>query len=286
MISTTSNRLTYPFYQTLGVFAHSPPHITTLRRPAAKIIIMHSVTFLSALAGASLVLAQPLEAPAAQITAAPDARLVKPALERRQTANKECESKASAIWDDQPNLEISDSVVLWMMSQSEGIETISIDDERYVSSVCAYAFQTSVDAPAPIASAYSSFLSKSASWASEVKPTVTSLAQSCGGALSAGLELVLATDFDSCTSVYDAYIDAALAADNTSNPGSSNTGASPTLSTTGAPTGTAPNDEGEANDVTGDESTSSSTAGAPRETGFAVAAAAAVVAVAGAMVAL
>ncbi|KAK3290148.1 uncharacterized protein B0H64DRAFT_413517 [Chaetomium fimeti] len=253
---------------------------------------MHSFTLLSALAGASLVLAQPLEAPAAapQITAAPDARLVKPALEHRQENSEECESKAAEIFEDQVGMEISNSVARWLMSKAESIQTLSIGDEGYVSGYCSVAFQTSIDAPAPISSAYVSFLSKSASWVNEVKPTVTSLAQSCGGAVSAGLGLVLATDFDSCTSAYDAYIDAALAADNTSSPGASSTGASPTPSTTAQPTGTTPSDDNiddaEANDVTDGESTSTSTGGAPRETGFAVAAAAAVVAVAGAMVAL
>ena len=253
---------------------------------------MHSLTVLSALAGASLVLAQPLEAPAAQVTTAPDARLVKPALAlaRRQGESKECSSKADEIYSNQPDLAISDSVALWMMSQAEQFETVSIDDPKYVSGVCSAAFQTSVDAPAPIASAYSSFVSASASWASKMKPTVTSLAQSCGGALSAGLELVLATDFDSCTSLYDAYLDLALAPV-TSGPGASNTGVTPTESTSGPAETGAPNngsddaDNSDSNDNTDGETTSTSTGAAPRETGFAVAAAA-VVAVAGAMVAL
>ncbi|EAQ92120.1 predicted protein [Chaetomium globosum CBS 148.51] len=250
---------------------------------------MHSLTILSALAGASLALAQPLEAPAAQITAAPDARLVKPALAlaRRQGESKECSSKADEIWSDQPELAISDSLALWMMSQAEQLQTLSIDDPKYISGVCSAAFQTSVDAPAPIASAYSSFVSESVSWANKVKPTVTSLAQSCGGALSAGLELVLATDFDTCTSLYDAYMDAAMAYASTVG----NTSVSPTESNTSsgpAETGAPTNDSDGADnsdDSTDGETTSTSTGAAPRETGFAVAAAA-VVAVAGAMVAL
>ncbi|KAH6649558.1 hypothetical protein F5144DRAFT_553431 [Chaetomium tenue] len=254
---------------------------------------MHSLTVLSALAGASLALAQPLEAPAAQITAAPDARLVKPALAlaRRQAGSKECSSKADEIWSDQPELAISDSLALWMMSQAEQFQTLEIDDPKYISGVCSAAFQTSIDAPAPIASAYSSFVSESISWASKVKPTVTSLAQSCGSELSAGLELVLATDFDTCTSLYDAYIDAAMAFASTVG----NTSVSPTESRTSGsgPTETgAPNNDsddadnsGNSDDSTDGETTSSSTGAAPRETGFAVAAAA-VVAVAGAMVAL
>jgi hypothetical protein len=251
---------------------------------------MHSLTVLSALAGASLVLAQPLEAPAAQITTAPDARLVRPALAlaRRQGESDECSSKADEIYSDQPDLAISDSLALWMMSQATQFETISIDDPKYVSGVCAAAYQTSVEAPAAIASAYSSFVSESASWASKVKPSVTSLAQSCGGALSAGLELVLATDFDSCTSLYDAYLDIALAP-TSSGSEASNTGVTPTESTSGpAETGAPNNDSDDADnsdDGTDGETTSSSTGAAPRETGFAVAAAA-VMAVAGAIVAL
>lgn len=253
---------------------------------------MHSLTVLSALAGASLVLAQPLEAPAAQITSAPDARLVKPALAlaRRQGESEECSSKADEIYSDQPQLEISDSLALWMMTQAEQFATVSIDDPKYVSGVCAAAYKTSVSAPAPIASAYSSFVSASASWASKMKPTVTSLAQSCGGGVSAAVELVLATDFDSCTSLYDAYLEAAMAFASSALE-TINSGVTPTQSTGGpAETGAPTNDsDGAGNsgsdDATDGETTSTSTGAAPRETGFAVAAAA-VVAVAGAMVAL
>jgi hypothetical protein len=125
----------------------------------------------------------------------------------------------------------------------------------------------------------------SASWASKVEPAVTNLAQSCGGGLSAGLELVLATDFESCTSVFGAYVDLAESSAAQATGLESTDTVSPTA--TGGTTSSRPTETPSSNEGTdAGASSSESTAGAPREAGYVVVAAAAVVVVAGAVVAL
>jgi hypothetical protein len=246
---------------------------------------MHPFTVVSALAGMSLVLAKPRAAPAAAplITAAPLAEMVKPALERRQMESEECSSKAQAIWDDQPKLAWTsgDPLVSWLSSLS-GAYTALIQD---VNIICSIQNPATIDAPDSISLAYASFLSMSASWASKVEPAVTSLAQSCGGGLSAGLELVLATDFESCTSLYGAYVVLAESIAAQATGLASTDTVSPTA--TAGNTSSRPTDAASNNEKTdAGASSSESTAGAPRETGYVFAAAAAVVAVAGAVVAL
>lgn len=213
---------------------------------------MHSFALFSALAGVSLVLAEPLAAPVAAplITTAP----LPAALEGRQTKSEdqakseECLSKASVILNEDPMVYV-DPLASWM---AEEYEKFRAADNWEVDAICSFEFPATIDAPATISSSYRSVLSERASLASKVKPAITSLAQSCGGVLSAEIEGVLATDMDSCTSLYGTYI--SLVAESQAAE-------------------TAP-------------SNSESTAGAPRETGYAVAAAAAVVAVAGAVAAL
>jgi hypothetical protein len=118
-----------------------------------------------------------------------------------------------------------------------------------------------------------------------VEPAVTSLAQSCGGGLSAGLELVLATDFESCTSLYGAYVVLAESIAAQATGLASTDTVSPTA--TAGNTSSRPTDAASNNEKTdAGASSSESTAGAPREAGYVVVAAAAVVVVAGAVVAL
>ncbi|KAK4118654.1 hypothetical protein N657DRAFT_367387 [Parathielavia appendiculata] len=264
--------------------------------------MMHSFTVFSTLAVASLILAKPLATPAVAplITAAPLPHMVKPALERRQTESlDECEAKARSFWDDAPDIEyFGDPLALWWQTLGERVHTATLYNDAVwtISELCSITYLATSEIPESLTSAYASLMSASASWVSEFGPTVTSVAQSCGGAgrgaLSAGLEVLLATNFDECTSAYGVYMSEALALAASVSSASHAATASPTATPRPAQTGstsvrpieTASSSSSQAANTT--PSSSQSTGGAPRETGFAVAAAAAVVVVAGGMVAL
>lgn len=255
---------------------------------------MHSFTLVSALAGASLVLAKPFAVPVAQpmITPAPLPKMVNRALQARESeADKVCESKADSIWSQAPNLEIGDPLNRWLESQgsSAGIFTLDAFDPAYITRMCSVNFATSIDAPASISSAYSSLMSATSSFASKLKPAITSVAKECDKGNSAGLELLLITNFDSCTSLYGKYMSVASELDSSAaltRTDATNTGspAATEKGTTSAPTKTDAGSGGEATDAPA--SSSSSEGAAPRETGYVAVAAAAVMAVAGAVVAL
>lgn len=267
---------------------------------------MHSFTLFSALAGASLVLAKPLAAPVAAplITPAPFPKPVNRALERRYTSSEptECQIKADAIISAAPGIYLEDYLVEWL-NERQKKHTMDVWATNDISEVCSVNFPSSIDAPASISSAYSSYMSASASWASKMQPIITSVADFCGGAESAALEMLLVSNFDSCTSLYGAYMAEAskLAATADIETGTASSTATarqgPSSSTVLPPTGTASSSsesgEPEATDASKSSavndapaSSSTSTGGAARETGYVAAAAAAVMAVAGAMVAL
>lgn len=269
---------------------------------------MHSFTLLSAVAGASLALAKPLAAPApaaAQITAAPVFNFGKAALERRQddepnAQQRQCMNKADAILDRAPDVNPGNDLVSWIQSKHEELD--SATRILSASDICSVDFPKTMDAPSAIVTAWDAYTSTMNEWIQKIEPTVTSLAQSCGGHLSAAIEMMLMTDYDSCTSLYANY-EAAISsagfdggseesATETGSPAATRTTAAPTGGATQKPDQTGDDNEEEAggnNEEAGDNAepnTTASTAGAPRETGFVVAAAAAVVAVAGAVVAL
>jgi hypothetical protein len=263
---------------------------------------MHSFTVFSALAGASLALAKPLAAPAPApvITPAPHPHMAKLALERRKTttSESECESKADAIWEQAQSLDLDFTAPLaqWFISRN-GPDQTAATWTQDLTSMCSVHYAAATEVPASLSSAYSSYLSASSSWANKAKPTIESVAKLCDGVTSAGLEALLVTDFDTCTSLWGAYISAAEAyasslSSESSAPGTaSSTGThkpAATASTGVQPTQTSAPGTSSSTGAAGASaaSSSSSTGAAPRETGFAVAAAAAVMAVAGAVVAL
>ncbi|KAL2258809.1 hypothetical protein VTK26DRAFT_7733 [Humicola hyalothermophila] len=247
---------------------------------------MRSLTLVSAL-GATVALAKPLAAPVAApapaITAAPLPQMVSRALGQRGEDKSECESKADAIHADEPHLDFGDPLARWFETQGNGLNSIDVFDPRYVRGVCSVHYPATLTAPDSIASAFTSYMSESAAWVSRNKQAISSVAEICDDVMSAGLQLLLISDFDSCTALYDEYLSLAseLAATAGLEPG---TMGPSTATRSSAPTQTAPpqSEETEQNDATTDEEeNSASTAGAP---GFAAAAAAALAF--GAMVAL
>lgn len=239
---------------------------------------MHRLPLLSALAGASLVLADPV------ISAAPFA------LQRRQTESKECQSAADLVLRGQPYIDPDGPLAAWFGSRADSIFTTETDFPD-PTSACTLQFPAATDVPADLSSAYVSFLSETAAWASRAEPTITSLAQSCGGELSDWLEIHLATDFDTCISRFGKYRAAYESTMTTSTDIASGLPTATPPTATPAPTGSTstpqPTETGTGGGAAGAAATTSqSTAGAPRETGYIVAAAAVVVAAAGAVAAL
>ena len=254
---------------------------------------MHSLTLISALAGVSLVLANPAPSlvVATLITPAPLFRIPKP-VERRETdsPSEDCQSAQDDLYDSVPGVAFSDPLGTWLESQAEKVQTASLWD---IDAMCDVPFPKTDDVPGPISSAYVSFTSKYASWASEARPTIMSVAQSCGPDVSRALQPLLITDRGSCNSIYQEYKDFVMGATPTSGDGAA------TLTEITAPTsstGTASlsgdintSPSSTATTTNADDARVSSTrsaAGAPKETGYVAVAAAAVIAVAGAMVAL
>lgn len=259
---------------------------------------MRSFTFISALAGVSLVLTKPAPAPLAAplITAAPN--MVKPVLERREAGlTQECLNEAASLTASAPKVRLTEPLATWLQSQENNVQTASAWD---TDAFCSAAYPVTVNAPGPVSSAYVSYTSAYASWASKAKPAIISLAQSCGMEMSVELELLLITDAGSCSSIYGEVVAVITASSVTSG---FSVFSAPTATEKPVPTGSAPGPTGtaassgktsaapsssttatQAND--GAPNSSSSTAGAARETGYIAAAAAAVMAVAGAIVTL
>ena len=270
---------------------------------------MRSFTVVSALASAPLVLAKPAPAPAAAplVTAVPLVHLPQ-RVGVRVVENPGCDEQVIAsLLDGFPRIPMNDPLHTWIGSRFD--EALTSTGKPF-GARCSIAYPATVDAPAPISSAYASYTREYASWASKFKPTIVSLIDACGQGEWEYLEAMLITDAGSCSSVYSAYANYVLTTttDNrfadypswstpaetseltsfpaaTSGSGDiSSASSASTATTTASATATTTAITTKAESAT--VSTSQSVAGAPSETGYFVAGAAAVMAVAGAMIAL
>lgn len=264
---------------------------------------MHTYTLVSAvLAGASLVLAGPAPkpAPAPMITPAPVAHLVQRALLPRTHGGDDdltplessCYSKYQSIMNNVPSVSPNANFGGYLLSKANAVQTVAAMDFE---SICSIIYDDS-DLPASIASSYRSYTNKVNSFASSIKPEISSLGPQCG-ALNPMLDILIITDEKSCKTAYQQYVAAfsisdertsettrrAQTAEYTLRTGS---GAATSTVTTAAIQETASAEQ--ANAPSGSAASSISTAGAagPMETGYMAFAAAAAMAVGGAMAAL
>ncbi|KAK4243664.1 hypothetical protein C7999DRAFT_18007 [Corynascus novoguineensis] len=247
---------------------------------------MHSMTssIITILMGATVALANP--APAPVITAAPENLGPGAHLAARQFSLSDggdiqdtfpCQTKLLSLISAVPTLPTT--IASWYSSVAPPFVVVQDSDnlDHSLTSICSEVF--SITPPASLSSAYSSFMSESASWASDIKSEVRSLASSCAAQpeISAVMEVLIVTDEESCTKSVVALLDAYN--ENTT--------------TTKTETETTPTTEPTTERTDGSEdspepTTTESTGGvaAARETGLAAAAAAVAVGVAGVVAAL
>lgn len=241
---------------------------------------MLAYTLVSALAGASFVLANPAPAPAQApaITAAP-------IFNRRQSESAlklECHAQLASIQARKP--EPSDKLEDWMATTNEAKNGNSLGD---VLNICYAIYGKEMpDPPSSLQSEWSTYRSAQASYASSIGPAVSSLKAKCPKDMAFDFLFVAMSDMDSCHTAFAAM----------SLPDSEllTTSPSPSRTVIVAPTTTiGPSEEAGAGGKDTEtkegsaQSTDTSTAAGARETGYvavAVAAAAAVAAIAGGMV--
>ena len=127
---------------------------------------------------------------------------------------------------------------------------------------------TGLTVPTSLSAAYTRYTSSTSSWARSAKSQVDAIASSCGGMISAGVQILLITDAGSCSSALEGVLDQATKTTKGAAPSTENGGGARSSSLTGALNG----------------ATSTKNGAAPRATGCVVAAvAAAAVGVAGVM---
>lgn len=234
-----------------------------------------------------------------------------------------CGSAYLSLADSAPR-ETNTDLAKWVLTAvspaaAELVTATALDDS--FTSLCDPSLTATLTPPASLSRAWSTYLENASSWITSAAPAASSLAQSCGGEIGAVIELLVVSDSESCTKAVLDLVAAANGEDVTTTGGGTAT-VSPTRSrTTAAPeeseTGSTGGDDGDDNnddggddsgngnggsdggnggsddngsDETGPagaaETSSTSTGGVPRETGFVGVAAAAAVAVVGVVAAL
>lgn len=256
---------------------------------------MHALTIAAALAGANLVMANP--APAhPKITPAP-LPLPRGRIIARQDGltgaeEEDCNLAYWGLIAEKPTA--ATELVSWMSENGqtdliEDLMDLTTIDDSFVTSFCPTA---TITPPASLESAYSSYQSAVSSWQSSVNDEVSSIAENCGNPYSALVDIVImSVQGESCTSAAKIVIEAAeseFAATSTAGNGgddeeeTANTSAQPQPSPSGNANGNGNAGSGEASTTAGAvPSSTQSTGGVPRATGFVAAAAAAAVGVVG-----
>ncbi|KAH6847615.1 hypothetical protein B0I37DRAFT_148285 [Chaetomium sp. MPI-CAGE-AT-0009] len=292
---------------------------------------MHTTsTFLTALTSASLALASPAPAPEPHPALVTPAPMLHPAAARlgvrqfRQSTDSElsksieCGREYLSLADTIPR-ETNTDLAKWLLTAAspaaEIISATSIDDS--LTSLCDPSLTATLTPPASLSSAWSTYLEHASSWVTSVAPAASSLAQSCGGEISAAIQFLLVSDSETCTKAVLGLVDVLDGDSDATTTGDS--GASPTRTTSAGESETSSaggdgddeDDNNDGNDNSGSgnggsgqgnddsddgseqtgpagaaETSSTSTAGVPRETGMMGVAAAAAVAVAGVVAAL
>jgi hypothetical protein len=286
---------------------------------------MHTTTtLLTALTSATLALANPAPAPhPALVTPAPAIHPAAAQLAARQfrtsdsdlSKSVECASLYGSLAQGMPR-ETNRDLGRWLLTAAGSLAdlaTATAIDESFTT-LCDASVTATLTPPASLSSAYSTYLDNASSWVTSIAPAASSIAESCGGQISAFIDVLVISDSESCTKAVLGLVDV-YNGDDVTTTGSGSATVSPTGSrTTAAPeeseTGSAGGDDGDDDnndggddsgsgngdsddndsDETGPagaaETSSTSTGGVPRETGFVGVAAAAAVAVVGVVAAL
>ncbi|KAK3292940.1 uncharacterized protein B0H64DRAFT_403137 [Chaetomium fimeti] len=285
-----------------------------------------TTTLLTALTSASLALAGPAPAPHPPlVTPAPMVQAVAARLGVRQfrpssaeadfSKSTECLREYTSLAESAPRETSNRELARWMVSAAspiaDAVTATEIDDS--LTSVCD-ASVTAITPPASLSSAYSTYRESADSWLTSVAPSASSVAQSCGGQIGSLIQLLVITDGESCTKAVLGMVDAINGDDGaTTTTGGDSASATQTTAPEETETNSAGGDgdddaddnndgdddsgngNGDSDDGNDDaddgsagaaETTSTSTAGVPRETGMMGVAAAAAVAVAGVVAAL
>ncbi|KAK4660330.1 hypothetical protein QC762_118000 [Podospora pseudocomata] len=238
---------------------------------------------ISALAGVAL------STPAPAITPAP-------IYQRQQQSDSsltlECQAQYESMIARAPNPSKDSPVIQWLNSE----DILRIFDSEDVNGMCSAMYgDGGLKPPASVASAWSSYMSEANDYASSMAEPASSLKSKCPATIGAAIALLAITDENSCKTAYAAYSN--VLGGTTEGGSSPTTMTGPARTTTLSPvptvtTGPNPEDEDEGGNENENveeggnaQTTSTSTAGGARETGFVVAAAAAM-AVAGGMAAL
>ncbi|KAK4664771.1 uncharacterized protein QC763_506407 [Podospora pseudopauciseta] len=295
---------TFPFHQQAAI-VHFTPLLPTSALCLSRSKIpwpnaerkhhkMFTYTLVSALiGGASLALASP----APVITPAPIyERQSESALELK------CQAHYESMMARAPDLPREHPIIQWM-NQPENLKLFT--DYTDIKAMCAARWgKSTLEPPSSLASQWSSYMSEAQMFAISMKAPAHELsAMGCPSVIAAAGGLLAITEEVSCSRAYKAYMDAVPYLTATDGDDFATTG--PTQTNVLAPSTTAPGSS-EETDVSGNDSedegadgngnggseegstetTSTSTAGGPRETGHVAVAAAAALAVVGAMAAL
>ncbi|KAK4185674.1 hypothetical protein QBC35DRAFT_298524 [Podospora australis] len=271
---------------------------------------MHTFTLVSAaLAGASLVLASPapVAASAPIITPAPLPELVHRAIaprthdgdfESMSPEESSCYSKYQSILTKYAQPIKDPKLSEYMLSRANAIQSVA---PGAIDEICSVGYGEDPNIPKGVESIYKSYTNSAKNAVKSLQPEVDSLS-SCGNGAVPMLQMMLITDEMSCKTAYKNYMAAVEDAITESLDGTATerpqTGATSTVrlatgsggdatSAAGGSEETGAAEEANASSTSGGAASSSSTAGAaPRETNYMAVAAAAAMAVAGAMAAL
>ncbi|KAK0659440.1 hypothetical protein QBC41DRAFT_237395 [Cercophora samala] len=284
----------FPFHSALCLSRSKYRGPTPKKTPPA-IKEMFTYTLVSALiGGASLAFASP----APVITPAPIyERQSESALELK------CQAQYESMMARAPDLPTKHPIIQWL-NQPENIRHFT--DYTDIEAICDARWgKNALQPPSSLASEWSSYMSEAESFATSMMGPANDLkSMGCPSVIAAAAGLLAITEEVSCTRAYQAYMDAVPMLTATDDDDSATTGPTRTNVLVPAPTATsgpsqetdAAGNDSESDDADGNgdaadegstETTSTSTAGGPRETaGHMAVAAAAAIAVVGAMVAL
>ncbi|KAK4179554.1 hypothetical protein QBC36DRAFT_70384 [Triangularia setosa] len=257
---------------------------------------MFTYTLVSALVSATLALATPAPAPA--ITPAP--------IYNRQSGSAlelKCQAQYESMAARAPDLPFDHPIIQWL-NQPENINIFT--DFTDIDKLCAAVWgKNSVEPPSSLSSQWSSYRSEVGMFGVSMKGPADELkSMGCPASIAAGAGLLAITEERSCSVAYKAYLDAfpylTADEDDAATTSSTQTNTIAPSTTTGSSQETAASgNDSESEDGNGSsgsdsgsteegstETTSTSTAGSPKETGHVAVAAAAAIAIAGAMAAL
>ncbi|KAK3689250.1 hypothetical protein B0T22DRAFT_169242 [Podospora appendiculata] len=117
----------------------------------------------------------------------------------KRANNAKSTSCASAVLGLITDLPLpSGDLLTFAMTQTQATSSVTVDPSHLDAKVLCSTTGT-LSAPASLTKAYSSYLSEVSAYISSVAPSAHAIASSCGGALGAAAELLVATDSAQCS---------------------------------------------------------------------------------------